>query len=58
MVGPRPSYAEAPVEKGGRIVYVGPLAGAINAAGGGARLLDLAGRTLLPRFIDTHGHFI
>jgi predicted amidohydrolase YtcJ len=58
MVGPRPIYVESLVEKGGRIVYVGPLAGAIRAAGGGARRVDLAGRTLLPGFIDTHGHFI
>lgn len=58
MAGPSPVYAEALVERGGRIVYVGPLAGAIRAAGGGARRVNLAGRTLLPGFIDTHGHFI
>jgi len=46
------------VEQGGRIVYVGALAGAIRAAGTGAHRVDLAGRTLLPGFIDTHGHFI
>ena len=43
MAGPAPAYAEALVEKGGRIVYVGPLAGAIKAAGGGARQVHLAG---------------
>jgi predicted amidohydrolase YtcJ len=58
MEGPKPRYVEALVERGGRIVYVGPLAGAIRAAGGGARRLDLAGRTLLPGFIDGHGHFL
>jgi len=58
MVGPQPLYAEALVERGGRIAYVGPLAGALRAAGGGARRVNLAGRTLLPGFIDTHGHFI
>ncbi|MEB3335504.1 MAG: amidohydrolase [Cyanobacteriota bacterium] len=58
MAGAQPTYAEALVERGGRIVYVGSLAGAIRAAGGGARRVDLAGRTLLPGFIDTHGHFI
>jgi len=58
MAGPRPVYVEALVEKGGRIVYVGPLAGAIRAAGSGPRRVDLAGRTLLPGFIDTHGHFL
>ncbi|MGA1303261.1 MAG: amidohydrolase, partial [Cyanobium sp.] len=58
MAGPQPTYAEALVEKAGRIVYVGGLAGARKAAGAGAQTVDLAGRTLLPGFIDTHGHFI
>jgi predicted amidohydrolase YtcJ len=56
MAGPQPSYAEALVERGGRIVYVGPLAGAIRAGGGGAKRVNLAGRALLPGFIDAHGH--
>ena len=56
MAGPTPRYAEALVERGGRIVYVGPLAGALKAAGGGARRLNLGGRALLPGFIDAHGH--
>jgi predicted amidohydrolase YtcJ len=58
MEGPTPRYVEALVERGGRIVYVGPLAGAVRAAGGAARRVDLAGRTLLPGFIDGHGHFL
>ena len=58
MAGAQPTYAEALVEKGGRIVYVGALAGALKAAGTDARRVNLAGRTLLPGFIDTHGHFI
>jgi predicted amidohydrolase YtcJ len=56
MAGPKPAYAEALVERGGRIVYVGPLAVAIRAAGGGAKRVNLAGRALLPGFIDAHGH--
>jgi predicted amidohydrolase YtcJ len=56
MAGPQPSYAEALVERGGRIVYVGPLAGAIRTAGGAAKRVNLAGRALLPGFIDAHGH--
>lgn len=56
MAGPGPAYAQALVERGGRIVYVGPLAAAIRAAGAGARRVDLAGRALLPGFIDAHGH--
>lgn len=58
MAGPQPRYVDALVERQGRIVYVGPLAGALQAAGGGARRVNLAGRTLLPGFIDAHGHFI
>ena len=56
MAGPQASYAEALVERGGRIVYVGPLAGAIRAAGGGAKRVNLAGRALLPGLKDAHGH--
>ena len=56
MAGPQPRYAEALVERDGRIVYVGPLAGAIRAAGAGAQRVNLAGRSLLPGFIDAHGH--
>jgi len=56
MAGPQPAYAEALVERDGRIVYVGPLAGAVRAAGGGAKRINLAGRALLPGFIDAHGH--
>ena len=55
MAGPTPTSAEALVERGGRIVYVGRLAGAIRAAGG-AKRVNLAGRALLPGFIDAHGH--
>jgi predicted amidohydrolase YtcJ len=56
MVGDRPTYADALVEKGGRILQVGPLAEALRLAGPGARRVDLAGRSLLPGFIDAHGH--
>jgi len=58
MAGPKPTYAEALVERNGRILYVGPLAGALKAAGGGARQVNLAGRTLLPGFVDAHGHLV
>ena len=56
MAGPQPRYAEALVERDGRIIYVGPLAGAIQAAGGGVKRVNLGGRALLPGFIDAHGH--
>lgn len=56
MAGDAPVYAEALVVKGGRILQVGPLAEAVRIAGPGAQRVDLAGRTLLPGFIDAHGH--
>ena len=56
MVGDQPSTVEALAVGGGRILYAGPLRGLPAAAN--ARRVNLAGRTLLPGFIDTHGHFI
>ena len=47
---------EAIVVRDGRIAFVGSKAGADSAAGSGATRVDLAGRTLLPGFIDAHGH--
>jgi predicted amidohydrolase YtcJ len=58
MVGPTPTYAEALVERGGRIVHVGALAAAQRLAGTGGRQVNLGGATLLPGFIDAHGHFV
>lgn len=55
MVGDAPSLAEALVESDGRIAFVGPFKDA-QARFPGARSFDLAGRTLLPGFIDGHGH--
>lgn len=56
MAGPKPQYVQAIAAKDGRIVYAGSKDGALKAAGPGARLRDLKGRTLLPGFIDTHAH--
>jgi hypothetical protein len=56
MAGPRPTTVEALGVRGGRIVYAGPLARAPR--NGSTRVVNLKGRTLLPGFIDTHGHFI
>lgn len=58
MAGPRPATVEALVERGGRIVYVGSLAGAQRLLGTKGRQVDLAGAALLPGFIDAHGHFL
>ncbi len=56
MAGEQPTTVEALAVAGGRITYAGPLQGAPRAAG--TRVVNLQGKTLLPGFIDTHGHFI
>jgi predicted amidohydrolase YtcJ len=56
MVGDTPQYAEAVVVEGGKIKFVGTVAEAKNAAGKGPKMIDLAGQTMLPGFIDAHGH--
>ena len=48
--------AEAVAVKGGRIVAVGSEVEVKAKTGNGARIVDLAGRTMLPGFIDCHGH--
>ena len=56
MVGERPTTVESLAVAGGRIVHAGPLKSAPRSAS--TRVVNLQGRTLLPGFIDTHGHFI
>ena len=56
MDGGTPDYVEAVAVKDGRILYAGTMAGAMAAAGN-ATQVDLQGRTMLPGFIDTWGHF-
>lgn len=58
MVGNTPEYVEAIVVRDSKIAYVGERDSAIREAGLDARQVDLGGKTLLPGFIDTHGHFI
>ena len=53
-----PLYAQALVERGGRIAYVGAREEAEALAGPGARRVDLEGRTLLPAFLDPHSHLL
>ncbi len=57
MVGEKPSYAEALVEKDGKIEFVGASDKAMEIAGAGHKMIDLKGKTLLPGFIDGHSHF-
>ena len=56
MAGDVAETAEALAVRDGRIVAVGPLATVRKAAGKKADMIDLKGRTLLPGFIDAHGH--
>jgi predicted amidohydrolase YtcJ len=58
MAGAEPQYVESLAVKDGRILFVGTDAEARRHAGPATRAVDLAGRTMLPGFIDTHGHFI
>jgi len=56
MKGPRPVYAQALAVRDGRIVAVGTTAAVMRLRGKGTEVVDLAGRALLPGFIDAHGH--
>lgn len=56
MEGDAPQYVEAVAVKDGMIVFAGDHAAAL-AALPGAEEVDLAGRSMLPGFIDSWGHF-
>lgn len=55
-IGASAPLAEAVAVSGGRIVAVGSEADVAARAGRDAKLVDLEGRTMLPGFIDCHGH--
>jgi len=56
MEGDAPDYVEAVAVEAGKIAFAGTKKGAL-AAVGEAQQIDLQGRTMLPGFIDTWGHF-
>jgi predicted amidohydrolase YtcJ len=56
MEGDTPQYVEALVTQGGRITFAGSNDQATERAGEDATRIDLDGKTLLPGFIDAHGH--
>jgi predicted amidohydrolase YtcJ len=48
--------AEAVAVKDGRILAVGPAALVMEYRGEGTEVIELAGRAMLPGFVDSHGH--
>ena len=56
MEGDQPVTVEAIVVDDGRITFVGSKADALRQQGDGTVLKDLAGKTLMPGFIDGHAH--
>jgi predicted amidohydrolase YtcJ len=57
MAADRPR-AEAVAVAGGKILYVGDLAGALERRAGATRVIDLDGRMVLPAFQDSHIHLV
>ena len=57
MEGDEPTYAEALVQREGKIVFVGSKADALKRFEGKAEEIDLQGKTLVPGFFDAHAHF-
>jgi hypothetical protein len=49
---------EAVAEAGGRIVAVGKKSDVMKLKGPGTQVIDLKGRTMLPGFVDAHGHVV
>jgi len=58
MAGAEPHYVAALVVRGGRILFAGDKAQALQQAGAGAAEVNLNGKTLLPGFIDAHSHLL
>ncbi len=58
MDGDSPQYVEAVIEREGKIIYTGDKASAVNNFAGETVEVDLKGKTMLPGFIDPHGHFM
>lgn len=57
MEGNEAQYAEAVAVKDGKIIFVGTKAEAEKFHGDKTEMKDLKGKTMLPAFLDGHGHF-
>lgn len=58
MEGDQPAYVEAVVIDEGKITFAGAKTEALAQKADGTEVKDLAGKTLLPGFIDPHSHFL
>ena len=58
MQGDTPLYVKALAINDGKIAYLGELDKALAMAGPNTIKSDLKGQTLMPSFIDAHGHFM
>lgn len=58
MDGDSPQYVDAVIERGGKIIYAGDISGAKKSFTNETVEVDLQGKTMLPGFIDPHGHFM
>ncbi|NIF04619.1 amidohydrolase [Chryseobacterium sp. Tr-659] len=56
MAGDKESYVEALAVADGKIIFAGTKADAMALKGKKTTITDLHGRTLMPGFIDAHGH--
>ena len=56
MAGDQPEFVEAILLRNGKIAALGSLATVKKAAAKKVELVDLNGHTVLPGFIDAHGH--
>ena len=58
MEGDQPTTAEAIVVDDGKIIFVGSKADAMKQKVDDTVVKDLAGKTLMPGFVDGHAHFL
>ena len=58
MEGDSATYAQAVAVKDGKIIFVGSKVEAEKMKGDSTQMNDLAGKTLLPGFIDGHSHIL
>lgn len=56
MSGDSATYAEALAVADGKIVFAGDRGTAMRYKGDSTQVIDLEGKTLLPGFLDAHGH--